>query len=97
MGWCLREDTAGMPRVRINLHEIDTIEDLEEQEDWEEQIGLRQPGARYTARLNSETRDRGRAERRELRFGGTETRDRKRDERRKQISRSARRFGQSRA
>ena len=29
-----------MPRVNIHVHDIDEIEELEEQEDWELQLGL---------------------------------------------------------
>jgi len=83
-----------MPRVHINLHDIDEIEDLEELEDWEEQIGLYDPNQhkevqRYGA---VQERDRGRGASRELRFGGSEARDRKRNERRKESARSARRY-----
>ena len=86
-----------MPRVHINLHDIDEIEELEEQEDWEELIGLpdgsqrrdmRAVGADQRGQRNPDGRKGGF---RELRFGGSESLDRKRSERRKQVYRSARR------
>jgi hypothetical protein len=84
-----------MPRVRINVHDIDEIEELA-QEDWE-QLGLAAPDQqRATARPNGQERGRGSSAPRENRFGGTETRDRKRAERRKDSARSARRYSQQR-
>lgn len=80
-----------MPRLRINLHDIDEIADLEQQEDWERQIGQHEPEPPRPAE-----RDRARGGSRELRFGGSEARDRKRSERRKEIARSARRYSQQR-
>ena len=79
-----------MPRIHLNLHDIDEIEELEEQEDWEELIGLQDAVQRRDARIaGPEQRQRGGF--RELRFGGSEALDRKRSERRKQTYRSARR------
>jgi|RhiMetdeSRZDD1v2_1073273.scaffolds.fasta_scaffold429532_1 hypothetical protein len=85
-----------MPRVHINLHDIDEIEELEEQENWEELIGLsdtgqrtRAVGAEQRGQPNPAGRKNGRF--RELRIGGSESLDRKRSERRKQVYRSARR------
>jgi hypothetical protein len=85
-----------MPRVHINLHDIDEIEDLEELEDWEEQIGLYDPNHRNEVQRYGAAQDRGRGRGapRELRFGGSESRDRKRNERRKESARSARRYSQ---
>jgi hypothetical protein len=77
-----------MPRVHINLNDIDEIEELEGQEDWEELIGVA-----GKARDNRPASTDGRNQRgfREQRFGGSEALDRKRSERRKQVFRSARR------
>jgi hypothetical protein len=85
-----------MPRVHINLHDIDEIEELEEQENWEEMIGLASAGQRARA-VGAEQRGQpnptGRKAGgfREQRFGGGESLDRKRSERRKQVYRAARR------
>lgn len=85
-----------MPRVHINLHDIDEIEELEELENWEELIGLADAGQRTRA-VGAEQRGQpnpaGRKNGgfREQRFGGSESVDRKRSERRKQVYRSARR------
>lgn len=81
-----------MPRVHINLHDLDEIEELEQQEDWEKQIGLNGIGQRRDVRDSAEARAGRGAEHRELRFGGAEARDRRRAERRKQIARSGRHF-----
>jgi hypothetical protein len=79
-----------MPRVHINLHDIDEIEELEEQEDWEELLGLQGDAARRDPRVNA-PEQRGQRGFREQRFGGGEALDRKRSERRKQVYRSVRR------
>ena len=85
-----------MPRVHINLHDIDEIEELEEQENWEELIGradagqrTRAGGAEQRGQPNPAGRKNGGF--REQRFGGGESLDRKRSERRKQTYRAARR------
>lgn len=84
-----------MPRVRINVHDIDEIEDLAAEGDWEQQLGLPEPDQqRAISRANVQERSRGNGAPRENRFGGTETRDRKRAERRKASVRSARRYSQ---
>jgi hypothetical protein len=80
-----------MPRVHINLHDIDEIEELEEQENWEELIGLADAGQRPNARAAGPEQRGQRGGFREQRFGGSESLDRKRSERRKQVYRSARR------
>ncbi len=74
-----------MPRVHINLHDIDEIEDLEDQEDWEELIGVSGDGRR-DLRGAVETRARG-----ERRFGGSEVVARKRADRRKNVNRAPKR------
>jgi hypothetical protein len=74
-----------MPRVHINLHDIDEIEDLEDQEDWEQLIGVA-VGEHRDARNGQESRSRG-----ERRFGGSEVVARKRADRRKTGVRVARR------
>jgi len=76
-----------MPRVHINLHDIDEIEDLE---DWEELIGLGAEG-RHDSRPAVADQRGSRGGFREVRFGGGEALDRKRAERRKQSVRSMRR------
>jgi hypothetical protein len=80
-----------MPRVHINLHDIDEIEELEQQEDWEELIGLQGAGQRRDTRVAGPEQRGQRNGFRELRIGGSEALDRKRSERRKQVYRSARR------
>jgi hypothetical protein len=74
-----------MPRVNINLHDIDEIEELEEQEDWEQLLGVGAAGHR-DARNGQDSRNRG-----ERRFGGSEVLARKRADRRKTGMRVARR------
>jgi hypothetical protein len=77
-----------MPRVNIHVHGIDEIEELEEQEDWELQLGL--PMAEPRREISgSNGRDRARGERR---FGGSEALDRKRADRRKSFARAGRRI-----
>ena len=76
-----------MPRIHINLNDIDEIEDLE---DWEELIGLGAAGRQDNRPAVAEQRG-NRGGFRELHFGGSEAVDRKRAERRKQSTRSARR------
>ena len=87
-----------MPRVHINLHDIDEIEELEELENWEELLGLADAGQRRDMRpVGTEQRGQRNPDGRkgggfrEVRFGGSESLDRKRSERRKQVYRSARR------
>jgi hypothetical protein len=84
-----------MPRVHINLHDIDEIEELEEQENWEELLGLsdanqrgRAVGTEQRGQPNPAGRKGGGF--REQRFGGGESLDRKRSERRKQVYRARR-------
>jgi len=79
-----------MPRVHINLHDIDEIEELEQQEEWEKLI---EPASAVKGREVRPSSADGRGQRgfREQRFGGGEALDRKRSERRKQIFRSTRR------
>jgi hypothetical protein len=82
-----------MPRVHINLHDIDEIEELEDQADWENLIGVNVEQARRDVRPAADSR--GRRERRfgdERRFGGADALDRKRTERRKSISRPIKRI-----
>jgi hypothetical protein len=75
-----------MPRVHINLHDIDEIEELEEQTDWEAQIGVYAEHPRRDVRPATDNRGRG-----VRRFGGADALDRKRAERRKSISRPIKR------
>jgi hypothetical protein len=77
-----------MPRVHINVHDIDEIEELEEQEDWELQLGLA-PAEPRRELPGPDGRARARGERR---FGGNEALDRKRADRRKSFSRASRRI-----
>lgn len=74
-----------MPRVHINLHDIDEIEELEEQTNWEELIGVAGAEPNRDIRTSTDTRARG-----ERRFGGADALDRKRAERRKSSSRPRR-------
>jgi len=79
-----------MPRVHINLSDIDDIEDLEQRDDWEQLIGRESSGkGRELRPAGADVR--GQRGFREQRFGGSEALDRKRSERRKQVFRSARR------
>ena len=77
-----------MPRVNINVHDIDEIEELEEQEGWERQLGLDVAVPRRDL-YGSDSRNRPRGERR---FGGAEALDRKRADRRKRFARPERRI-----
>ena len=77
-----------MPRVNIHVHDIDEIEELEQQEDWELQLGLAPAEPRREV-VGSDSRNRTRGERR---FGGNEALDRKRADRRKNVSRAGRRM-----
>jgi hypothetical protein len=74
-----------MPRLHINLHDIDEIEDLEDQENWDALLGI--GAARRDARNTLDTRERG-----ERRFGGSEVVARKRADRRKTGLRVAKRI-----
>jgi hypothetical protein len=83
-----------MPRVHINLHDIDEIEELEELENWEELIGLADAGQRARAvgadqRSQPNPAGRKGGGFREQRFGGGESLDRRRSERRKHVYRGA--------
>jgi hypothetical protein len=72
-----------MPRVHIQVQDLDSIESLEEMENWDELLGLNGEEPRRD-NIGGDPRNRGRGERR---FGGSESLARKRDERRKQYSR----------
>lgn len=72
-----------MPRIHIPAYDLDTIEDMEEQEDWEAVIGRTAPDARRDGR-SADTRG-------ERRFGGADSLARKRADRRKNVSRPQRR------
>lgn len=76
-----------MPRLHIHVHDIDEIADLEDQAEWEAQLG-RGTDQRRELNTTTDTRNRGRGERR---FGGSEALDRKRADRRKHVGRSVRR------
>jgi len=78
-----------MPRIHINVNDIDEIEELEQQANWEQRLGLDTAGHRRE--LRPETGQRNQRGFREQRFGGGEALDRKRSERRKQVFRSGRR------
>ena len=75
-----------MPRVHINVHDIDEIEELEEQTDWEELIGANAETGRRDPRTSTDTRTRG-----VRRFSGADSLDRKRAERRKTVFRAPKR------
>jgi len=74
-----------MPRIPIKLHTIEDLTELDEQQDWEEQLSAT-PTRRAVGPANNHNR-----EFREHRFGGSEALDRKRAERRKHAHRSVRR------
>lgn len=77
-----------MPRIPINLHSIDDLNELDEQQDWQAQLS-ETPTRRAAGPTNKTTRNnRGF---REQRFGGSEALDRKRAERRKHVHRTDRR------
>ena len=76
-----------MPRVHINLHDIDEIEELEEQADWEELLGVDAEQARRDERQAGDSRWRS-----VRRFSGADALDRKRAERRKNGVRTAKRI-----
>ncbi len=76
-----------MPRVQINLQDIDDIEEWEDDEGWEELIGLRQGNERLLAQQqSSEVRDRKRMAR-----GSTDALIQRRSERRKTVRRGGKR------
>lgn len=72
-----------MPRVHLYVQDLDAIENLEEQEDWEQLVGLSVADSRRDTRTGD-----GRGERR---FGGSEALARKRADRRKNVVRATRR------
>lgn len=76
-----------MPRVHIYLRDLDEVDTLEEEENWEEQIGVREQDERRLAQFgSSETR----AARGNVR-GVSETLRRKYSERRKSVRRGGKR------
>jgi hypothetical protein len=74
-----------MPRVHINVQDINEIEELEDQEDWVEQLGLANSDSRRVSPNDPSAR--GNGQRREVRFGGAESLERRRNDRRKRIHR----------
>ncbi len=76
-----------MPRVHINVQDIDDAEELEQQEDWERMVGLRVADERRAAQAGSAE---GQWLRR-LARGSGESRDRRRADRRKTVRRGGRR------
>ncbi len=73
-----------MPRINIHLHDLDALEELED--DWDALTGLDAEAApRDTREVGG--RDRGATRR----FSGAEAIDRKRADRRKQVFRPAKR------
>ena len=86
-----------MPRVHINLHDRETIEDLEQLVELEELLEAPNAQPRRDGRPSGPEQHNGRGGHRELRFGGGEKLDRKRSERRKQSIRGGRRYSQQRA
>jgi hypothetical protein len=76
-----------MPRLQINLRDIDEIEELEEREDWEEQIGLRSGDERRDALLGSQEL----AARRRNARGGADKLAARRSDRRKTVHRGGKR------
>ena len=85
-----------MPRVHINLHAREAIEELEELAELEELIEAPNAQPRRDGRPAGPEQRNGRGGYRELRFGGSEALDRKRSERRKQRIRGGRRYSEQR-
>ncbi len=76
-----------MPRVHIQVQDIDVLDDWETEDDWEELVGTRPSDERREVQFGSmEMRDRRRAAR-----GSREARDQRRSERRKTIQRGGKR------
>lgn len=72
-----------MPRIHIHVQDIEEIEELEQQEDWDTQIGITpEPPQRETRSAD------GRGYRRP---GGAEALDRRYSERRKKVYRGGKR------
>ena len=76
-----------MPRILTHLHDIDEIEELEEQADWEELIGIDAEQTRRDERQAGDSRWRS-----TRRFSGADALDRKRAERRKNVARATKRI-----
>ena len=76
-----------MPRVNLHVQDIDELEDLEDEADWEELIGVRSGNERQQAQqASSEMRDRRRAAR-----GSVDSLIQRRSERRKSVRRGGKR------
>ncbi len=76
-----------MPRIHIHLQDIESIEELEDQDDWELQIGLRAADERQQAlQASQEVRSRRRNAR-----GSTEALRDRISERRKTVRRGGKR------
>jgi hypothetical protein len=76
-----------MPRVHIQVQDIDEVEELEDLDEWEQLIGLRSADERLRAQQASrEMRDQRRIVR-----GSTESLQARRSERRKTIRRGGKR------
>lgn len=77
-----------MPRVNLYVHDLDTLENLEDQQEWDTLVSRNNGDLRRDSRAGDGRGD-GRGERR---FGGSEALARKRADRRKNISRASRRI-----
>jgi hypothetical protein len=76
-----------MPKVNLRLNDIDELDELEDQDDWEERIGVRSGDERQAAQQGSlEMRDRRRSAR-----GSVESLLSRRSERRKSVRRGGKR------
>lgn len=76
-----------MPRVNLYIQDLDEIEALDEQDDWDAMLGLRAGHAARDAQHQTvEMRDR-----RRLARGSREALDRRRSERRKHVYRGGKR------
>jgi hypothetical protein len=81
------EGSQIMPRIHLLVQDIDELEDLEDTEQWEELIGLRDGDERLRAQQGSaEMRDRRRSAR-----GSVDAAQQRRSERRKTIRRGGKR------
>lgn len=77
-----------MPRVQIFVRDFDEAEELEEREDWEQQVGLRSGDERRDALLGSQEL----AARRRNARGGADHLAARRSERRKAVHRGGKRL-----
>jgi len=83
----IAEGSHTMPRIHLYVQDIDELEELEDTDDWEELIGVRDSDERLRAQQGSaEMRDRRRSAR-----GSVDAAQQRRSERRKTIRRGGKR------